>query len=225
MSALELLHTMNLIVLLTFLSSATTQKLTTVLLKQAAQDILTSPLSSAQEQEKETLQVGRDTDLLINRLQAELLLRVSDTWRSLTDPQIRQIWMGKGAAGEVLKSFHLIRTNVEELEDSINVEELQNILNKLSLDREDMSEWITFWDNFKRKVGQIAQLYNYFKGYVDNPEGTRVNTLRDFATSITKSTVEERKMTSMLEDFHKTIVGDKAFPYLLNVFSKVNKRE
>ena len=133
--------------------------------------------------------------------------------------------MGKGAAGEVLKSFHLIRTNVEELEDSINVEELQNILNKLSLDREDMSEWITFWDNFKRKVGQIAQLYNYFKGYVDNPEGTRVNTLRDFATSITKSTVEERKMTSMLEDFHKTIVGDKAFPYLLNVFSKVNKRE
>ena len=64
-----------------------------------------------------------------------------------------------------------------------------------------------------------------FKGYVDNPEGTRVNTLRDFATSITKSTVEERKMTSMLEDFHKTIVGDKAFPYLLNVFSKVNKRE
>ena len=225
MSTLELLHTMNLIVLLTFLSSATTQKLTTVLLKQAAQDILTSPLSSAQEQEKETLQVGRDTDLLINRLQAELLLRVSDTWRSLTDPQIRQIWMGKGAAGEVLKSFHLIRTNVEELEDSINVEELQNILNKLSLDREDMSEWITFWDNFKRKVGQIAQLYNYFKGYVDNPEGTRVNTLRDFATSITKSTVEERKMTSMLEDFHKTIVGDKAFPYLLNVFSKVNKRE
>ena len=216
---------MNLIILLTFLSSATTQKLTTVLLKQAAQDILTSPLSSAQGQEKETLEVGRATDLLINRLQAELLLRVSDTWRSLTDPQIRQIWMGKGAAGEVLKSFHLIRTNVEELEDSINVEELQNILNKLSLDREDMSEWITFWDNFKRKVGQIAQLYNYFKGYVDNPEGTRVNTLRDFATSITKSTVEERKMTSMLEDFHKTIVGDKAFPYLLNVFSKVNKRE
>ena len=216
---------MNLIILLTFLSSATTQKLTTVLLKQAAQDILTSPLSSAQGQEKETLEVGRSTDLLINRLQAELLLRVSDTWRSLTDPQIRQIWMGKGAAGEVLKSFHLIRTNVEELEDSINVEELQNILNKLSLDREDMSEWITFWDNFKRKVGQIAQLYNYFKGYVDNPEGTRVNTLRDFATSITKSTVEERKMTSMLEDFHKTIVGDKAFPYLLNVFSKVNKRE
>ena len=225
MSTLELLHTMNLIILLTFLSSATTQKLTTVLLKQAAQDILTSPLSSAQGQEKETLEVGRATDLLINRLQAELLLRVSDTWRSLTDPQIRQIWMGKGAAGEVLKSFHLIRTNVEELEDSINVEELQNILNKLSLDREDMSEWITFWDNFKRKVGQIAQLYNYFKGYVDNPEGTRVNTLRDFATSITKSTVEERKMTSMLEDFHKTIVGDKAFPYLLNVFSKVNKRE
>ena len=216
---------MNLIILLTFLSSATTQKLTTVLLKQAAQDILTSPLSSAQGQEKETLEVGRATDLLINRLQAELLLRVSDTWRSLTDPQIRQIWMGKGAAGEVLKSFHLIRTNVEELEDSINVEELQNILNKLSLDREDMSEWIKFWDNFKRKVGQIAQLYNYFKGYVDNPEGTRVNTLRDFATSITKSTVEERKMTSMLEDFHKTIVGDKAFPYLLNVFSKVNKRE
>ena len=216
---------MNLIILLTFLASATPQKLTTVLLKQAAQDILTSPLSSAQEQETAQLEVGRSTDLLINRLQAELLLRVSDTWRSLTDPQIRQIWMGKGAAGEVLKSFHLIRTNVEELEDSINVEELQNILNKLSLDREDMSEWITFWDNFKRKVGQIAQLYNYFKGYVDNPEDTRVNTLRDFATSITKSTVEERKMTSMLEDFHKTIVEDKAFPYLLNVFSKVNKRE
>ena len=216
---------MNLIILLTFLASATPQKLTTVLLKQAAQDILTSPLSSAQEQETAQLEVGRATDLLINRLQAELLLRVSDTWRSLTDPQIRQIWMGKGAAGEVLKSFHLIRTNVEELEDSINVEELQNILNKLSLDREDMSEWITFWDNFKRKVGQIAQLYNYFKGYVDHPEDTRVNTLRDFATSITKSTVEERKMTSMLEDFHKTIVEDKAFPYLLNVFSKVNKRE
>lgn len=215
---------MNLIFLITTLgcTSAAAQKLTTVLLKQAAEEILKSPLTS--EPEAARLEGARATDLLINRLQAELSLRITNNWRSITDPQRWQILESKGAAEEVLRSFLLIRTKVEELEDTINVQELQNTLNEVVLEREDMSQWITFWDNFKRKVGQIAQLYNYFKGYVDNPEGTEDNTLRDFATSITKSTVAGRTMTSMLQDFHQTIVEEKTFPYLRDILAKVNNK-
>ena len=203
-------------------SSILAQKLSTVLLAQAGQDILKSPFSPSPELAR--LEVPRATDLLISRLQAELSLRISDNWRSVTDPQRRHVLESKGAAGEILRTFHLLRTKVEELEYSINVEELQNTLNRVSLDREDMSKWIKFWDNFKRKVGQIAQLYNYFKGYVDSPENTEDSTLRDFATSITKSTVAGRTMISMLEDFHKTIVDQNTFPYLGDILSKVNNK-
>ena len=211
---------MKLIIFSTILTTALSQKLTTVLLKQAAEEILTTPLSSPPEVAR--LEVPRATDLLISRLQGELSLRVTDSWKDLTDPQKYQILQNKGAAKEILKRFKTLKTNVDDLEFSINVERLQNTLNGLALETKDMSRWITFWDNFKRKVGQIAQLYNYFKGYVDSPDSTGDSTLRDFATSITKSTVAGRTMTSMLEEFHQTIVEDKTFPYLHQILSKVS---
>ena len=196
------------------------QKLSTVLLKQAAEEILTTPWDSSPEVAR--LEVPRATDLLISRLQGELELRVTDCWEDLTDPQKYQILQAKGAAKEILKRFKTLKTNVEDLEQSINVEVLQSTLNGLKLEPKDTSRWITFWDNFKRKVGQIAQLYNYFKGYVDNPDITGDNTLRDFATSITKSAVAGRTMSSMLEGFHQTIVEEETFPYFHQILSKVS---
>ena len=212
---------MNLITVVTaILTTASSQKLSSVLLKQAAEDILTTPFDSPPEVAR--LEVPRATDLLISRLQGELTLRVTDSWEDLTDTQKYQILQAKGAAKEILKRFKTLKTNVDDLERSINVEVLQSTLNGLAVEPEQTSRWITFWDNFKRKVGQIAQLYNYFKGYVDNPDVTGDNTLRDFATSITKSAVAGRTMTSMLEGFHQTIVEEETFPYFHQILSKVN---
>ena len=211
---------MNLIIVATILTTTYSQKLSSVLLKQAAEEILTTPFSSSSP-EVARLEVPRATDLLISRLQGELTLRVTDSWQDLTDPQKYQILQGKGAAKEILKRFKTLKTNVDDLEHRVNVETLQSTLNGLALESKDMSRWITFWDNFKRKVGQIAQLYNYFKGYVDSPDSTGDNTLRDFATSITKSTVAGRTMSSMLEEFHQTIVEENTFPYLQQILSKV----
>ena len=210
---------MNLIIAATLLTVTHSQKLSSVLLKQAAEEILTAPFSPSPEVAR--LEVPRATDLLISRLQGELTLRVTDSWQDLTDPQKYQILQSKGAAKEILKRFKTLKTNVDDLEHRVNVETLQSTLNGLALESKDMSRWITFWDNFKRKVGQIAQLYNYFKGYVDSPDSTGDNTLRDFATSITKSTVAGRTMTSMLQEFHETIVEEKTFPYLHQILSKV----
>lgn len=206
----------------------------TVMLKQAAEALLESPfqkeaLQSHQMSGLARIDIPTAEDLLIRRLQGELSLRIQDNWLSINDPQRWIILKDKGAALQILKSFTLIKDNMIELENSININEVEKILNNLRLNKEEMRHWLSLWGRLRREVGQIAQLYNYFKAYVDNPakyvdRGDSV--FSDFSSSIVKSSVEDRSMQNMLNNFHDAVIPEDSqkkhlFPYLHSLLSKV----
>ena len=207
------------------------QHLATVMLKQAADTLLQSPFASSAAAAGSGLariELPAAEDLLIRRLQGELSLRVEDNWRSIKDPQRYQILQSKGAATQILKSFVLLNTKMLELERDTNIHAVEKILNNLNVGKDEMQNWLRVWDDLRRKVGQIAQLYNYFRGYVNNPDNTEAAVLQDFASSITQSSVQDREMRNMLISFHEAVVsGDSQssdlFPYLNSLLSKVTK--
>ena len=158
--------------------------------------------------------------------QGELSKRVEDNWRSINDPQRWQILQGKGASHQILKSFKDLRQAMEELETDINIPAVEKALNNIKLDPEDTQTWINVWDDLRRKVGTIAQLYNYFKGYIDNSDATEDSTLQDFSSSIAMSSVKERSMKNMLDSFHQAVTPEDSqkrqlFPYFQTILSKV----
>ena len=214
-------------------SQCGSQHIPTVMLKQAAENLLESPFQHEAHQSRQRsglalIDIPTAEDLLIRRLQGELSLRVQDNWLSINDPQRWIILQEKGAALQILKSFTLIKDNMIELEQQVNINEVEKILNNLSLDKEEMRSWLSLWGRLRREVGQIAQLYNYFKAYVDNPAKyvDRGDTLKDFSSSIVKSSVEDRSMQSMLNNFHDAVIPEDSqmkhlFPYLHSLLSKV----
>jgi len=164
-------------------------------------------------------------DLLIRRLQGELAKRVDDNWLSLNDPQRWAIMQTKDPSKQILKSFETIQKNIHDLEGKVDVEEMEKVLNNLQLPPQEMTGWERYWDDVRKKVGQIAQLYNYFHGYIENPETVNNNTLEDFATSVTLPSVKDRSLQKMLNVYHESICptessGVHLFPYLHDLTSK-----
>jgi len=208
------------------------QHLPSVLIKQAADSLLQAPFMQhlreyQVQQGLSRIEIPSPEDLVIRRLQGELVLRVDDNWQSLNDPQRWQIMQTKDPAKQILKSFEKIKTKAAELEEKINVEAVDKTLNELDLSTKDMGDWVRFWDKLRKNVGQIANLYqNYFKGYIEKPEAVNKNTLVEFATSATQTSVPDRSLQNMLDMFHTTVIPmettDKSlFPFLHYLTSKV----
>ena len=201
----------------------------TVLLKQAAEELLETSFASTSRDSASGLariEIPAAEDLLIRRLQGELALRVEDNWRSINDPQRWEILQTKGASKQILKSFRLLKDKMAELERDTNIPAVEKILNDLQVSSNEMSSWVNFWDVLRRKVGQIAQLYNFFRGYVEKTDGATDRVLQDFATSIVKSSVEERTMKNMLISFHEAVIPKDSqkkelFPYFQSLLAKV----
>jgi len=201
------------------------------MLKQAAEELLETSFKSQQRQERSGLariDIPAAEDLLIRRLQGELTLRIEDTWLSINDPQRWAILNAKpnGPEVQILKSFTSIKDKMMELEKSVNINEVEKILNNMNLDKEDARTWLGVWSGLRRQVGQIAQLYNFFRGYVDTPEKYKDEAVfEDFASSIVKSSVEERSMQNMLNNFHQAVIPEDSqtkhlFPYLHSLLSE-----
>jgi len=171
------------------------------------------------------VEVPSPEDLLIRRLQGTLSLRVQDNWLSLNEPQRWAILNSKGAAKQILKSFEQIKNKSLQLEEDVDVEGVEKALNSLDLSSEDREEWVLYWDNVRREVGKIAQLYNYFRGYIESAN-TEDSTLQDFATSVIGSTIPgQDTLPKMLELFHRTVSPTESsdkhlFPYLHSILEE-----
>ena len=134
----------------------------TVLLKQAAEELLETAFASTSRDSTSGLariEIPAAEDLLIRRLQGELALRVEDNWRSINDPQRWEILQTKGASKQILKSFRLLKDKMAELERDTNIPAVEKILNDLQVSSNEMSSWVNFWDILRRKVGQIRHLW------------------------------------------------------------------
>jgi len=209
------------------------QNMPSVLMKQAADSLMKTPFMQQLHQyevnQYNRIDIPSPEDLVIRRLQGELALRVDDNWQSLNDPQRWAIMQTKDPAKQILKSFEIIKVKASELEKGINVEAMETILNNLSLPAEEKEVWVRLWDTLRKKVGQIAHLYqNYFRGYIEKPEAVNKNTLQEFATSATQSSVKDRSLQNMLDLFHNTVIPtettDKSlFPYLHSLTSKAGQ--
>jgi len=209
------------------------QHMPSVLLKQAADALLHAPFMQHLQQYEvnqglSRIEIPSPEDLVIRRLQGELALRVDDNWQSLNDPQRWAIMQTKNPAKQILKSFENIKIKASDLEKEIDVEAMEEVLNNLSLPTEDMVTWVRYWDDLRKKVGQVAQLYNYFKGYIEKPEAVNENTLEDFATSVTLTSVQDRSLQSMLDMFHNSVSPTEAptkslFPYLHSLTAKAGQ--
>ena len=208
------------------------QHMPSVLIKQAADSLLHAPFMQHLQQYQvhqglSRIEIPSPEDLVIRRLQGELALRIDDNWESLNNQQRWAIMQTKDPDKQILKSFETIKTKSAELEENINVEAVDMVLNNLSLPTEDMADWVRFWDKLRKKVGQIAHLYqNYFKGYIEKPEAVNENTLLEFATSATQTSVPDRSLQNMLDMFHTTVIPTETtskslFPYLHSLISKV----
>merc|ERR550519_616910 len=210
------------------------QNMPAVLLKQAADSILQAPFMQhltqydVNNQVLSRIEIPSPEDLVIRRLQGELALRIDDNWQSLNDPQRWAIMQTKDPAKQILKSFEKIKEKAAELEKDIDVPAMEDVLNNLSLRAEDMATWVQYWDNLRKRVGQIAQLYNYFRGYIDKPDAVNKNTLQDFASSVTQSAAEDRSLQNMLDLFHETVIPSETptkslFPYLHSLTAKAGQ--
>jgi hypothetical protein len=196
-----------------------------LMLKQAADSLLTGslPLGShgyrGAADSSVRVEVPRPEDLLLARLQGHLALRVEDNWLSLNDPQRWAIMQTKDPAKQILKSFEQIQASSQQLEGSVDVEGLERALNSLELTGEERDMWVPYWETVRREVGKIAQLFNYFRGYLERPD-TAASTLEDFATSVTLASVPGRdSLSSLLDTFHSTVCPSESsaiqlFPYL-----------
>jgi len=204
------------------------QHIPALLLKQAADSIIIEPLKGSQPPYEASklsrIVLPSSEDLLIRRLQGELVKRVEDNWLSLDDPQRLAIMNTKNPQKQILKTFETIKNKISTLEIDSNVDALEKVLNNLVLNTEENNGWVSYWDDVRRKVGQIAQLYNYFRGYVEKPDIINDNTLLDFATS----TTSVKDLQTMLNVFHSTISQyetstTQLFPYLYNLINKDGK--
>ena len=198
---------------------ASNQHLPSLILKQAADELMAAPFGKSEPQYQHgpnsaRVEAPTAQDLLIGRLQGELVLRVEDNWMSLNDPQRWAIMQTKDPAKQILKSFEQIKTSSAELEDTVNVEDLERALNGLDLEGEVRDEWVPFWEAVRREVGKIAQFYNYFKGYIESGDISG-DSLFDFATSVTTASPS---LSSMLQSLHQTVQPNNSskqlFPFL-----------
>jgi len=210
------------------------QNMPSMLIKQAADTILHAPFKQQLKQYEvnqglSRIEIPSAEDLIIRRLQGELALRVDDNWQSLNDPQRWAIMQTKDPAKQILKSFEKIKIKTEELEKTIDVEAVDATLNNISFPTEDMVTWMRMWDNLRKKVGLIAQMYNYhFKGYIEKPDATNKNQLLEFATSATLSASKDRTLQNMLDLFHDIVIPTETteralFPYLQSLTTKAGQ--
>jgi len=198
--------------------------LPSLLLKQAGDTILAAPFTQ-NEPSLSRVNLPSPDDLLIRRLQGELIKRVEDNWLSLNDPQRWAIMQTKDPARQILKSFEQIKTTSQQLEEVVDVEAVQKVLDTLDLYSEEREMWVQYWEKVRREVGQIAQLYNYFRGYIES-SSTENHTLEDFATSVTVSNIPGHdSLPKMLDIFHTTVCPTESsskqlFPYLHSIMEE-----
>ena len=82
------------------------------------------------------------------------------------------------------------------------------------------------WDELRREVGQIAQLYNHFRGFVATSTTAAEAALRDFAVTVARPRSAERSLQAMLDRFHSAVVpgpagGRALLPFLHSILSQV----
>jgi len=190
--------------------------LPSLLLKQAADSLLAAPFGSSEPQYHgpARVEVPSPEDLLVSRLQGELAVRVDDNWLSINDPQRWAIMQTKDPAKQILKSFEQIKTSAEQLEQAVDVDSLEQALNRLELEGEERDQWVPYWERVRRQVGKMAQFYNYFRGYIAQGDTIASDTLLDFATSMKLA-----DLVTMLDTFHSTVTprdssGLQLFPAL-----------
>ena len=190
--------------------------LPSLLLKQAADSLLAAPFGSSEPQYHgpARVEVPSPEDLLVSRLQGELAVRVDDNWLSINDPQRWAIMQTKDPAKQILKSFEQIKTSAEQLEQAVDVDSLEQALNRLELEGEERDQWVPYWERVRRQVGKMAQFYNYFRGYIEKGDTIASDTLLDFATSMKLA-----DLVTMLDTFHSTVTprdssGLQLFPAL-----------
>jgi len=205
--------------LLVVVAVGNNQHLPSLILKQAADQLMAAPFGKSEPQYQHgsnnaRVELPSVEDLLIRRLQGELALRVEDNWMSLNDPQRWAIMQTKDPAMQILKSFEQIKTSSTELESAVDVEAVEKALNGLDLAGEARDEWVPYWESVRREVGKIAQFYNYFKGYIERSDISG-DSLLDFATSVTTASPS---LSSMLQSLHQTVQptdsSKQLFPFL-----------
>ena len=205
--------------LLVVVAAANNQHVSSLILKQAADQLMAAPFGKSEPQYQHgsnnaRVELPSVEDLLIRRLQGELALRVEDNWMSLNDPQRWAIMQTKDPAMQILKSFEQIKTSSTELESAVDVEAVEKALNGLDLAGEARDEWVPYWESVRREVGKIAQFYNYFKGYIERSDISG-DSLLDFATSVTTASPS---LSSMLQSLHQTVQptdsSKQLFPFL-----------
>jgi len=188
-----------------------------LLLKQAADSLAAAPLQGVG---LARVELPSQEDLVIRRLQGELARRVADNWQSLNEPQRWAIMQSKGAAQQILRSFSRIRVEAAALEAAVNVVETELALNSLT-----SAAWTQTWDELRREVGQIAQLYNHFRGFVATSTTAAEAALRDFAVTVARPRSAERSLQAMLDRFHSAVVpgpagGRALLPFLHSILSQ-----
>ena len=205
--------------LLVVVAVGNNQHVPSLILKQAADQLMAAPFGKSEPQYQHgsnnaRVELPSVEDLLIRRLQGELALRVEDNWMSLNDPQRWAIMQTKDPAMQILKSFEQIKTSSAELESAVDVEAVEKALNGLDLAGEARDEWVPYWESVRREVGKIAQFYNYFKGYIERSDISG-DSLLDFATSVTTASPS---LSSMLQSLHQTVQptdsSKQLFPFL-----------
>jgi len=208
--------------------------LTTKLLKQAA-DSLASPVRDALVPGSDVgpvdsyllrTQAPGHLDLLVRRLQATLQAQVEDNWRAISEPQRFNILKSKDPVVQILKSFQTVLLHIEDVERVTEASRVESQLNNLEISPlQTMREWIRYWDNLRKYIGQIGQLFSYFRGYVQNPDTSSKVSLNDFVSSLVEKRVMDGSLTNMLDTFHGLVVRQQTndsslFHFLNQIFTE-----
>ena len=71
---------------------------------------------------------------------------------------------------------------------------------------EEKGDWIRYWDEVRKYIGQVGQVYTYFVNYVDNPADSVGNGLNDYVTSLAMPVNKQSSLQAMLTDLHRTVI-------------------
>jgi len=185
-------------------------KLSEQLLKQATDtliDTILPPLKDKREEYSARVPEPDYLDLSVRRLQVGLEAQVEDNWRALNEPQRWAILRDNEPVIKIIKSFRNIKEQVQQLQQHSDFDGIEAQLNHLQIQElEEKGDWIRYWDEVRKYIGQVGQLYTYFVNYVDNPADSVDNGLNDFVTSLAMSVTKQSSLQAMLTDLHRTVI-------------------
>jgi len=213
------------------LETCVCQELATQLMKEAL-DKLHSPLKDLVSGDKSQvyqvfsrLPEPHHLDLLVRRLQVNLDAQVADNWRAIDEPQRFAILKSKDPVVQILKSFQPVLAEMEQLEGRTEGSVVETQLNNLDVRPADTRQvWVRYWDAVRKYIGQVGQLFTYFRGYVQQPEQISAGNINDFVSSLVQTSVKERSLSNMLHTFHTTVIRQETnftlFSFLSQIFFK-----